>query len=358
MLLALFGLLSAAPAAPEILPSFSLAHSAFEASDILLVSEGERIDGELVVLESWKGGYEAGEQLRLPALAEFAPEEERQAHAPLWQPEKADSMPIVSGDRMLVFLAQPEGDALQPAPSHLEGRGTQPASIYGGQRVATIWLEGGAGYAVQQLINPGPSRMTPLGQNEESLRQSILELAEARSNVERLAQIEDVPQRTQSLRALVIETEHRAARALAYRRLGECGPEALPVLEELVLNEALAGQGSMHVEALRPLGTELSGPLLARLLEGELAFWTELAPHLELGWWSDFSELGGTTRNLRQARYSRALGALRLLVDEPHPAAIDVAQRLALLWRGDAALASIDQMAKTAERYVVRARGQ
>src|SRR6185436_11191423 len=61
----------------EIQPSFDLEHFSWKATDIVVVSEGERIDGEVVVVESWKGTLAEGDRITVPPLAHFAPEQRR-----------------------------------------------------------------------------------------------------------------------------------------------------------------------------------------------------------------------------------------------------------------------------------------
>ena len=59
-------IVSAAPAAWAFyLPSFNLDESAWHATHIVVVSEGQKIDGELRVLESWHGDLRRGERLVL-----------------------------------------------------------------------------------------------------------------------------------------------------------------------------------------------------------------------------------------------------------------------------------------------------
>src|ERR1700683_4478323 len=58
-------------------PSFSLDGCAWEASHIIVVTAGDKIDGAVEVLESWKGDLKKGDRLSIPELAEFAPQKMR-----------------------------------------------------------------------------------------------------------------------------------------------------------------------------------------------------------------------------------------------------------------------------------------
>jgi hypothetical protein len=60
-----------------IIPSFYPEFSATRATDVIVASEGERMDGLLDVLDTWKGDLEKGERIRVPELALFRSEEAR-----------------------------------------------------------------------------------------------------------------------------------------------------------------------------------------------------------------------------------------------------------------------------------------
>ncbi len=92
----------AAPASAGIAPSFRAESLAWEATHIILVSEGAELDGEVEVVASWKGDLPPGTPLSLPELAAYAPETQRAVWS--WDPEgRARS---VSGERLLLFLKQ------------------------------------------------------------------------------------------------------------------------------------------------------------------------------------------------------------------------------------------------------------
>src|SRR5262245_709907 len=58
-------------------PAFSLDAVAWQATHIVVATEGQKIDGELEILESWKGDLKKGDRIRIPELAAFAPKLER-----------------------------------------------------------------------------------------------------------------------------------------------------------------------------------------------------------------------------------------------------------------------------------------
>src|SRR5438105_4811093 len=88
-------------------PSFGLETCAWEATHIILVKAGEKIDGNFEVVESWKGGLRKGDHVLIPELAEFAPEEERIIKPRLFQ-KTIDGPTHVTCSRMVLFLIRKE----------------------------------------------------------------------------------------------------------------------------------------------------------------------------------------------------------------------------------------------------------
>ncbi|MCD6051618.1 MAG: hypothetical protein K0Q55_3027, partial [Verrucomicrobia bacterium] len=82
-----------------IRPSFRLESSAWRATDIVVVTEGDLIDGNLDVLETWKGTLSPGAVLSLKELGKFATEESRTVKPPWRRSKEEAAVPpvIVSG---------------------------------------------------------------------------------------------------------------------------------------------------------------------------------------------------------------------------------------------------------------------
>src|SRR5438874_1861724 len=89
------------PAFAAIRPSFHLDTSGWHATHIVVVTEGERIDGKVRVLESWRGDLRPGDRLELPDLAAFAPLKSRAISAPFLAKPMAGQPTHVTGDRMV-----------------------------------------------------------------------------------------------------------------------------------------------------------------------------------------------------------------------------------------------------------------
>ena len=81
----LLSLVVAAHAEAKFVPSFNLADVAWNATHVLLVTEGDTIDGKVQVLEVWKGAMERQQWITVPELAAFAPPESREIYSRMTQ---------------------------------------------------------------------------------------------------------------------------------------------------------------------------------------------------------------------------------------------------------------------------------
>src|SRR4029453_2852524 len=97
-------------ASAGIRPSFNPESSSWMATDIVVVTEGKKIDGIFRVVEVWKGELHSGETIQVPELASFLPEKSRVVQKAFYE-KPPDKTLIVSGDRMVLFLKR-ESNAL------------------------------------------------------------------------------------------------------------------------------------------------------------------------------------------------------------------------------------------------------
>src|SRR5206468_3959938 len=67
----------ACSARAAIMPSFDLEDSTWNATDIVVATEGDTIDGKMQVLETWKGNLAPGGSIDVPEMEYFVPERTR-----------------------------------------------------------------------------------------------------------------------------------------------------------------------------------------------------------------------------------------------------------------------------------------
>lgn len=134
---------------PSYVPSFELGYSSWESTHIVVVTEGDKVDGEVEVLESWVGDLKKSDKLSLPDLAAFAPEEERVVSKGAKQ--EKDPPASVTCSRMVLFLRKRE-EAEKGKPTRTSWTPTVPYGLKGMKASAT-WIEGAR-------CSPSPRRNT------------------------------------------------------------------------------------------------------------------------------------------------------------------------------------------------------
>ncbi len=319
--LLLLGLLCMPQAQAESLPSFSLDFETWYATDIVVATEGEAIDGNFQVLEVCKGDLKVGSQLSLSALAQFASEERRGVYVPgegrLFAPglvtEKAKPKTYVSGSRMWLFLSKAMN---------------APQPTYSASPTSVAWIEPTDTYAFQQLSNPGPCVLTSLGMPESQLRARVNDLLQIQQGIANAAALPDPWQRVEALRPFA-RNPHFLVSEAAFAEIGKCGAAALPTLRAMLDDQSLRLQLHDVFKALGNAGGVAVGPELTRMLETETLFWKQETPHLQDDWLTgngygmnpDYRELlffhagrlGGILSALQKVRYRGSLKAVTQL---------------------------------------------
>ena len=116
-----------------IRPSFHLEHCVWHATDIVVASEGDTIDGELGVVKVLAGGLKIGDSISIPELGQFRTKESRTVRS-FWRTSDEKEPPLVlTGDKLVVFLRR-GGDRAATDPNW------NPASRFGGMKVSVAGM--------------------------------------------------------------------------------------------------------------------------------------------------------------------------------------------------------------------------
>jgi len=143
-------LLGSPHAQAETLPSFDLEHCAWHATDIVVASEGDTIDGELSALTVLSGGLKIGDSVSVPELGQFRLKESRTVRSFRNTSDDKEHPLVLTGERMMVFLKRGEGKTGS-------GPNWGPASpFFAGMDVSVVWIANGHVYGFTQVRNPGP----------------------------------------------------------------------------------------------------------------------------------------------------------------------------------------------------------
>ncbi len=305
------------PAHAGMMPSFEASNCAWNATHVVVVSEGARIDGSVQILESWKGDLKPGDCLDVPELAEYESEASRTEDT-FWRDDSVTPKRIMSGARMVLFLVKAEKKVAGAAEVVWK-----PASGWGGMKVSISWVEAGVVYAYAQMINPGDQTLNAL-ESEGSLKKTVDSAIAARAELERAKTIEAPDAKVRALEALTT-SEVRDALVGAYQELGKCGDAAIPVLDAHVRKDDHAANA---IDALVAVGGDKAAVTFMDILSEELVYWRAKAPTLGENW----VNTGDEVQTLRD-RYWRLYNAVNALAQMHSPACERVIADTRDLWR-------------------------
>jgi hypothetical protein len=191
MLIVLFIVTTSVPQTRGIpRPSFDDVICAWEATDIVVGSKGEKIDGVVKVLESWKGDLKTGDLLTVPELAEFADEKARIIAKPLGTKDtSADEPESVTCSRMVLFLVRKQNKANGGKPESITWlpANTRWKKIH----VSIAWIEKGKVVAFRQCISPGPSELILHQTTEAEFKRQVENVLALQAKLRHAIQQED-----------------------------------------------------------------------------------------------------------------------------------------------------------------------
>ena len=306
-----------------IQPSFELVPSAWKATHIVVVTEGDEIDGICRVVASWKGDLPPGAVIIIPGLAAFAPEEKRRVHLPQLADKDTVFEPHVSCRRMVVFLRR-----VQAARGMTEGgrRAAPPRkrmrwlpADHVGIHVSVAWIERGTVYEFFQEMNPGPSLLHPTRRTEADLRAEVGSILELQRELRRARGAPDVAARVRALVPYAVGSygsfpflhacsKEDFASVAAIAELARCGEPGLRALRALEKDE-----GAPHGEVLMALARSGGGAEIVPIIERETAYWRRTAPTLGFSWY-ERTFTGGTPPGSPRDHYDRMYGLFEILV--------------------------------------------
>jgi hypothetical protein len=332
LLLAAIGLVNSVSAAfaGRIEPAFHTETAAWNATHVVLAGEGDEIDGRLKVHESWKGDLKPGDEIEVPELKKFQPDEARKIDRRFTiTKEKPEALAeMVTCQRMVLFLVRGEAADGKESPAW------RPAMTVGDRplpmAVSVAWLEGEEALAIQQVMNPGPAVLMPLTETAKEFRAFVARVVANQTELRDIAKEADLAQRAAAYRRHV-ESKSYFVRNAAFEGLPTCRSAAVPVLQGILQNEALVRLHGYAVAALARTEGIDAVPLLVEIIDGETAFWKETAPELPIGWWN--KGLDAKRQQYLHSRYGRIVEALFALDRHPDPRAADAVSRLRALWR-------------------------
>ena len=283
-----------------IRPSFLPKVCSWRATDIVVVTEGQQIDGIFTVLETLKGDLKPGQTVKIPEMAEFKSAEARVISDPWYASPQSRAKKYLIGDKLILFLRdskkkQPWSDGDLDEPENLPKTTVsrwQAANLMGDEiKYSAVWIEKKQLYCFIQMMNPGPSLLSKMGLNEEKLKQDVAEVISVQNGLATAIAIQDAERKSLSLEPFLPNSIY-LARERAFTELIECGAAAVPVLKRVLQDESLVWIYADAIDALEAVGGKTVGPELTSILERETQFWRQRAPTLKLGWQNEFDTKG------------------------------------------------------------------
>ena len=139
-------------------PSFNLDECAWDATHIVVVTEGEQIDGEVTVLQSWAGDLNPGDHIYVPELTSFKPPSSRIIRTQS-DPDGENPIEYVTGSRMILFLEKVPGPIQEgyDAPDQGDASWVWGPAASEGIKASVVWVEEDETFAIKHLNYPGPT---------------------------------------------------------------------------------------------------------------------------------------------------------------------------------------------------------
>lgn len=332
-------------------PSFRLDYCAWEATHIIVVTEGDVIDGNLLVLESIKGDLRGGETIPISEFADFRKPQLRQARTEivfvgsdfekyqLGPGKQASGIPFnpnanrleagltksITCSRFILFLIQVASGTKTK---------WKPAAPFGGFFVSAVWLESHGTYAFHQVISDNPSELLPISAGEIWIRDQIAEIVKAKDSLPEVLAISEKGKRAEALEPFLRSTSSKVLR-LGFEEIRKCEKPALPVLRRLINDDSMLVNSRYLFATFADIDAAQAGPELTSVLREELQFWKEMAPKLNLGWWHQTDQV--ETVNLRN-RFERIYNLLEVLGKLRFAGSREVVTQLRDLWRSQVVL--------------------
>lgn len=283
----------------------SLNFTAWNSTHIVVVTEGDKIDGVLEVVESWKGDLKKGQKLTFPELARFSSLESRAVQrsrddfASLLPSKNKEQLLLkgierkvshVTCSRMILFLVRQQAPHGKSGVKWLPGSMTAEQDWPGAPEPNVLgcaaWVENRLIYYCDDIWDKRPG-IYAAAMTEAELKQKIKIVLSQQAAVEKAikqgssARIRDV-----LLPILRADPGGYKYSFQVLRQIVGSSAAGLEAIRALLDDPVFAKSYPLLFNATTAQKVSLPGPYLVQLLDRETTFWREKAKTLQVGWWS------------------------------------------------------------------------
>lgn len=263
--------LLAAQLRAEIRPSFYLEGAMWGATDIVVVSEGDKMDGEVVVTRVLSGSVRVGEVLRYLELGMVEREHDMvYPSRDVFRLSLEDYVlpKVIDGQEIILFLRRENGELVAVDAG------------YGDARTSAMWVYEDTCYSFGQMLNPGPVVFYQEVGKSEFLRMLDSVLADKQA-LDGLTGAEvDLSER---MRPYLLKGGGASGYAIA--AAGRMGISGFVVLEEMLVVDSFDMRLRVLV-SLFDISEVRAMEVYGRLLGAHAEIWEKAAPSLKLDWWN------------------------------------------------------------------------
>jgi hypothetical protein len=324
------------PSFAGIRPSFSLDFSAWNATDIA-VAEITTTDGVFAVVESWKGNLKVGEKVSIPELrpdVNAPPISEYPDVCGRWEKDtrgistRIPRQPV--GSQIVLFLRRSQDSSAGQRPSQTGSSDLswRPSDLLDSMQASAVWIGGSDLYAFRQIINPGLPILCKLPSSETEMRTRVLRITKLRRQFDADRALPPGKERASHLQVFV-RSKVFPAKLAALGEIGKSGPDAVPIISQMLDDPSLVDDNRDLIDALVEAGGGSVGKELDDRLADELKFWKAEGPSLQPGWWNSSTDVHAPLRTHYSTTYELLLGLEKVRYG---PALTTVTQ-LRKLWR-------------------------
>jgi hypothetical protein len=245
---------------------FNVEDCSWHASHIIVVTEGDKIDGQVMVLESWRGQIQPGESLFVPELAKFKSQASRKIEciSGNYPIECPDGTPkFVSGSKIVVFL--------RSKPNLKEWIA-----------IGAVWIEQGEAYGLWDDSPPWENGMLASIGSEVSVERTVTKVSGEIRELKQAFELEDANARLQILKPFQQPFANPANPGQGYK--ATIASVEIDALRRVAINLDTALQPNSIPLPTVKCDDDCVGAIFALQLQRELEFWKATAPELQTGW--------------------------------------------------------------------------